>query len=215
MIAGSAQRHARFLSSPRSRVSHAMSADPLRQAETWLADHGDALLAYAVQRTPSAPVAEDLVQETLLSGLKGAGDFRGEAAVRTWLIGILRRKIADFYRRQSRENETLDADAPWPFDADHRWRTRPADWGGDPAQIAESAEFQAALASCLEKLGPTLRPAFQMRVLDEANTEEICSELGITPTNLSVRLARARVLLRDCLERNWLAESSPDSRDRI
>ncbi|MAT69270.1 MAG: RNA polymerase subunit sigma [Planctomycetaceae bacterium] len=178
--------------------------DPLQQAETWLADHGDALLAYAMRRTPSAAAAEDLVQETLLAALKAAGEFRGQAAVQTWLTGILRRKIADFYRRAARDAR-VEAELVEPFNADRQWRERPGDWGGDPAQIAESAEFQAALAACLEKLGPTLRPAFQLRVLDQLKTEEICSELDVTPTNLSVRLARARVLLRECLERTWFA----------
>ena len=123
----------------------------------------------------------------------------------TWLTGILRRKIADFYRKRSREVPAAgEAEISEYFKADGHWATPPADWGGNPATVAESAEFQAALAGCLEKLGPTLRGAFQLRVLDELKTEEVCSMLDISPTNLSVRLTRARLALRDCLEKTWV-----------
>ena len=191
------------------------SPNPLKLAESWLADHGDALLAYAVRRLPGLAVAEDVVQETLLAGLKAAGGFRGEADVRTWLTGILRRKIADFYRRQARETPA-GAGEPGEssFDEQGYWRERPGGWGADPAATAESAEFQAAVARCVEKLPPTLRPAFQLRVLDELKTEEICSMLEISPTNLSVRLARARTLLRGCLERTWFGDAADGSASR-
>ena len=48
-------------------------------------------------------VAEDLVQETLLAALKGFDKFQGRGAERTRLIGILKHKIADHFRRVQRE----------------------------------------------------------------------------------------------------------------
>jgi RNA polymerase sigma-70 factor (ECF subfamily) len=55
----------------------------------------------------------------------------------------------------------------------------------------------------MEKLPKTTATAFAMRELDDLGTPEICKELGISSTNLWVMLHRARLQLRECLERNW------------
>ena len=184
-------------------------ANSAAQVESWLAEHGDSLLAYAARRTPDLATAEDMVQETLAAALVAADSFQGQSAALTWLTGILRRKIADFYRKRSRqppaarEDDLADRIPSERFQTDGHWVDPPAAWADDPAAQAEATEFQAALAECLGNLGPTLRSAFQLRVLDELNTAEICSILEISPTNLSVRLTRARLALRDCLERSW------------
>ncbi|MBX3434367.1 MAG: sigma-70 family RNA polymerase sigma factor [Pirellulales bacterium] len=180
------------------------SSNRAAQAERWLADHGDALLAYAVRRTPDLATAEDMVQETLAAAVVAIASFEGDSTLLTWLTAILRRKIADFYRKRSREVPVAgDEERLEWFADDGHWRASPGEWGSDPAATAEAAEFQEALARCLGRLGPTLRSAFQLRVLDESTTEETCSILGISPTNLSVRLTRARLTLRECLERTW------------
>ncbi len=65
--------------------------------------HADALYGYALKRVMDTNTAEDLVQETYLAVLKAPGSFAGRAAERTWLIGILKHKIADHFRQQCRE----------------------------------------------------------------------------------------------------------------
>jgi RNA polymerase sigma-70 factor (ECF subfamily) len=59
---------------------------------------------------------------------------------------------------------------------------------------------------CLEKLPPNTARVFVMREVMELDTEEICKELTITANNLWVILYRARMSLRECLERNWFAD---------
>ncbi|MCA9261899.1 MAG: sigma-70 family RNA polymerase sigma factor [Planctomycetales bacterium] len=175
-------------------------------AAAWLRDYGDAMLSYAMRRVAALEVAEDLVQETLVAALRNHSDFAGEASLKTWLIAILRRKIIDHYRRSSRQSTaSLDAgsDPSRPFDDRGVWRELPSDWGPTPPERLESQEFMAILRVCIEKLGPTLGPAFEMRVLRELETEEICSLLDISPTNLSVRLNRARQAMRLCLDARW------------
>lgn len=46
---------------------------------------------------------------------------------------------------------------------------------------------------------------FMLRELQGMSTEEICKELGITPTNCWVMLHRARMAFRLCLEQSWLS----------
>jgi len=59
------------------------------------------------------------------------------------------------------------------------------------------------MAFCLEKLPPNTARVFVMREVMELESDEICAELTITANNLWVILYRARMALRECLEKNW------------
>lgn len=80
---------------------------PVQPALAWLAEYGDDLLRYAVARVGQINVAEDLVQETFLAAIRGHREFRRQSSIKTWLTGILRRKIADHYRRQAGGKDPL------------------------------------------------------------------------------------------------------------
>ena len=67
--------------------------------DTWVDQYADYLFNYAVTRVSDAEIAKDIVQETFLAGLKSAKNFKGDAAERTWLIAILKRKVIDHYRK--------------------------------------------------------------------------------------------------------------------
>ena len=74
----------------------------------WVEEHGDALFRFALLRVKDASIAEDLVQETFLSALKGIERFKGKSSLRTWLVGILKHKIIDHFRRNRPEILTSD-----------------------------------------------------------------------------------------------------------
>jgi RNA polymerase sigma-70 factor (ECF subfamily) len=169
----------------------------------WVEEHGDALYRYALLRVSNADLAGDLVQDTFLSALRGIGGFRGGSSVRTWLIGILKHKIIDHYRRN--RIEVLSSDLPPGTegdDLDHVERAS-AKWSEAPSQLVENQEFWATFSRCLAGLPEAHRRAFSMREFDGLPGEEICKVLGVTPTNLWVMLHRARAKLRRCLELNW------------
>jgi len=67
--------------------------------DKWIDLYADDLFYYAVTRVDGHDLAKDLVQETFFSGIKGKDNFRGQAAERTWLVSILKRKIIDHYRK--------------------------------------------------------------------------------------------------------------------
>ncbi|MGD9855037.1 MAG: RNA polymerase sigma factor, partial [Planctomycetaceae bacterium] len=71
--------------------------------ECWVDDHGDALFRFAMVRVGRREIAEDLVQETFLAGLKSRDRFRGQSQERSWLIAILKHKTADWLNRRARE----------------------------------------------------------------------------------------------------------------
>jgi len=173
--------------------------------------HRGYLLRVAVLQLRDNDVAEDVVQDTLLAALQGAGGFSGKSSLKTWLTGILKHKIVDVIRRKGRqpvlasfdeECQLDDLDAL--FDESGHWENPPADWG-NPESALSQQQFFDVMQMCLEKLPPNTARVFVMREVMDLTSEEICKELSITSTNLWVILYRARIALRQCLEQNWFA----------
>jgi len=163
------------------------------------------LQRYASLQLRDPHVAEDAVQETLVAALAGEASFEGRANLRTWLTGILKHKIVDAIRRLSREATMVPLDAEEfdaLFSADGHWVDPPAAWP-DPDASLEQKHFFAALEACLERLPQKTAHAFMMREHLGLETGEICKELAITPTHCWVLLYRARMALRECLEKDW------------
>jgi len=183
----------------------------------WVEVHGDALFRFALLRVRDRTLAEDLVQETLLAALRGRDRFSGRSTERTWLVGILKNKISDHFRRSARESSRdglllREALGDNPFDGRGHWKTGPSDWGTDPAALARHAGFFEQLRRCLSELPGLQGGAFTLREVDGLGTQEICKLLEISETNLWVILHRARMRLRACLEANWFGERKVERR---
>jgi RNA polymerase sigma-70 factor (ECF subfamily) len=106
----------------------------------WVDRYGDYLFRYAMLRVRDRSPAENLVQETFLAGIKDRGSFSGNSSEATRLVGILKHKIMDHFRRQAREAPLEDSDLrdppdSSPFDGSGRWASGPIDWGGNPADL--------------------------------------------------------------------------------
>jgi len=176
----------------------------------WLTEHGDYLYRYALARLRDPHLAEDVVQETMLAAMQGSG-YAGKSSPRTWLTGILKHKIIDQFRRQSREvlletPEEVADEAPGMdefFHDDGHWSEPPQAWG-EPASLLQQDQFLQTLQDCMDRLPKKLARIFLLREVEETDNEEICKELDISPSNAWVMLYRARMGLRKCLEMNWL-----------
>jgi RNA polymerase sigma-70 factor (TIGR02943 family) len=173
-----------------------------------------ALLRYATLQVRDAAVAEDLVQNTLLAALQSLASFRGDAAPVTWLIGILKRQIIDHYRRMSRETplpvsgqgDDAEGDAELLdrlFASDGHWVTKPAVWA-DPEGSLQQEAFLGVLEACLKGLAGQSGRVFALREIMELAPEEICKDLKLSQSNYWVLMHRARLRLRQCVERGWM-----------
>ncbi len=184
----------------------ASGADAL-DASQWLSEHGNALLAYASARLTDREVAEDLVQETFVAAWAARNSFKGDSQARTWLIGILRHKLSDHFRRQAREPITspLPEDPAFDgqFDARGHWRAAPKAWAPDAGTLLENHEFWEVFHQCMANLPEIQGRAFAVRELNQTPATEACQVLQVTPTNLWQLLSRARSRLRRCLEVKW------------
>ncbi|MFN8299521.1 MAG: sigma-70 family RNA polymerase sigma factor [Chitinophagales bacterium] len=180
-----------------------------------MTQYADYLFGYALARVRKAEVAEDLVQDTFFSALRALDTFEARATEKTWLTAILKRKIIDYYRKKSTQNErsVLDKEGDGSFidhffngdgNAGHWTNTAaPTAWGKDFETSVESEQFYAILQQCLNKLPEKWSAAFTLRNMDDLDAEAICKELGITPSNYWVIMHRAKLQLRECLETNW------------
>ena len=172
--------------------------------------HRAYLLRYASLQLRDAGAAEDAVQDTLMAAIEGADRFSGKSSVKTWLTGILKHKIIDHIRRQSREqpllagdNDRSEADVVDAlFLDDGHWRAPPSHWG-DPDKALENKAFMAVFEQCARNLPKKTAHAFMMREVMALDTGEICQELDVTSTHCWVLLHRARLSLRECLEIKW------------
>jgi RNA polymerase sigma-70 factor (ECF subfamily) len=192
-----------------------MNSDVRADPRLWLDRHGDALFRFALSRTGNRTAAEDLVQETFLAGLSAAGRFEGRSSERTWLIGILKHHIGDYYRRLERGPGRTDSEGEQvesAFSPRRQWNVKPTEWTAAPDADLESAELRAALATCLTKLPPRLGRIVALRELAGLETEQVRQETGLTATHIWTLLYRARLLLRGCLEKSGFAAGATRGR---
>ena len=142
--------------------------------------------------------AEDVTQATFATFIEAAPRFEGRSHVRTWLFGILYKKVAEARRELGRDREMDDIDevVERRFDRSGRWSRppRPAD-----ADLYDQ-EIRHAISDCLDAAPDRQRMAFILREVEGLSTDEICKILEVTSTNLGVMLYRIRNRLRECLE---------------
>lgn len=174
--------------------------------EQWVDLHADVLFRYAFARMGDHHMSEELVQQTFLAGLEGFSKFQGKSSVRTWLISILRNKIAGYLRqRQDETVSSLDPESGGDFFERGKWKKAPARWSVNPEEEVNKKEFREQFFNCIKRLSPALADAFILHEMDLQESQEVCSELNISDTGLWSRLHRARLNLRHCLEKNWFA----------
>jgi RNA polymerase sigma-70 factor (ECF subfamily) len=143
------------------------------------------LVRFAQRRLHDPALAEDAVQDVFEAVLSGRARFAGEAALRTWLTGVLKHKVADLRRRraglrrlesQGEGAQALDVECPQPR----------------PDELAEQRQRLRQTLRRIDALPSGLRDAVRLRVLHDQPTEQVCRTLSISEGNLFVRLHRAR-----------------------
>ncbi len=172
----------------------------------WIDLYSDYLFNYTITRVSDREIAQDLVQETFLAGLKSMKNFKGEASERTWLISILKRKIIDHYRKINSNKGKAEVRINYnDAESEGDWlEERVADPFDKTAEdTLQNNELGEAIHNCLDKLPQKQADVFKMKTILNYETEVICNELNITASNLWVIIHRARTAMADCLKTNW------------
>src|SRR5271170_2404469 len=148
----------------------------LSDPERWVELHGDYLFRYAMMRLRDATKAEDAVQETFLAALKGGKSFAGRSAEKSWLVGILKNKISDYYRKASRETSFTDLEfypdegndrfvADGPFKNSWIPELAPQEWS-NPGASLDNEVFWQTFGDCSKKLPKNVATVFTLREVD-------------------------------------------------
>lgn len=173
----------------------------------WIKNYADYLFSYAVSKVNDHDLANDLVQETFLAGIKSVKNFKGESSERTWLIAILKRKIIDHYRRINSIKGKAEVRMGFYSDKDSKYNwieeKAPQSWVYTSDKEIENTELANQLNACIDNLPKKQAVAFKMKNIKDFESEAICNELGISTTNLWVMMHRARTQLQKCMEKNW------------
>lgn len=203
MAPASNARNARL---PTADDSQIVLADPDR----WVDEYGDYLYRYAWSRLRDESAADEVVQETFLAGIRFQDRFTGEGAERAWLLGILKRKLIDHVRmrnRYDRDGSYEDTNDPSAqlFDQKGNWRAE--SFAADtPDGQMESKEIWDVVKNCLQHIPKGQADVFMLSVMEEMDSDQICSELNISSSNLWVRLHRARLALAKCVGARWFQD---------
>ena len=173
----------------------------------WIKNYSDYLFNYTITRVSDREIAQDLVQETFLAGLKSKDNFKGQASERTWLVAILKRKIIDHYRKINSNKGKAEVRMTYNSDSETEgdWlEERVGDVHEKNAEDSiENEELGLAIHNCLDKLPEKQAKIFKMKTLLNYETEAICNEMDITASNLWVIIHRARMAMASCMEDNW------------
>ncbi len=142
--------------------------------------------------------AEDLAQDTMTTFIETAARFEGRSHVRTWIFGILYRKLAEARRgfAKDRRFDAIDDVFESRFSENGSWSR--------PPEAANAAltrkEARREILDCMEGGPERQRLAFHLREVEQLSTNEVCKILEVSTTNLGVMLFRMRNRLRECLE---------------
>ncbi len=147
--------------------------------------------------------AEDVTQQTFLSALEHLKDFREEASFATWLDRIATHAALKILRkRKGLETVSLDqATDPSPDTGEIPHPEYIADWREGPEHLVHRNEIRALLEEALAELDEKYRVVFLLRDVEGLSVRETAELLGLSETNVKVRLLRARLQLREKLTR--------------
>ena len=187
--------------------------DPSGADSQFLVDMRRDMLRFASLQLRDEQLAEDAVQEAIVAALDGQKSFAGRAALKTWVFAILRNRIIDHLRTAKRTvsmSSLVDDDEDWQerletlFNERGHWRDgpRPVVWP-NPEESMQTRQFWAVFEACLDHLPANTGRVFMMREFLGFESDEICSQLGITTSNCHVILHRARLKLRGCMDSGW------------
>jgi RNA polymerase sigma-70 factor (ECF subfamily) len=170
-------------------VSEVLRKDRKATAE-FVARCADCVYPYVrAHLMPRADLVEDLMQDIMLAAWQGLGNFRGDAPLQAWLLGIARHKVEDHYRKRLRAIELQETDEPVPEESASPMFDEQIDLA------AQQQKVQQTLSSLPEAYGLALL----WRYRDNKSIREMAQLSGKTEKAIERLLARARENFR----RRW------------
>lgn len=143
--------------------------------------------------------AEDVVQETYVRAFTGLDMFRGDAAFGTWITRIA---LNESLGRLRRRRPTVD----WETYGENRTQAEIINFPAsaaidDPETTMAQNEVRAVLEQTIDELPDAFRAVFVARIVEGMSVDETADLFGLQPQTVKTRLHRARLLLREGLDK--------------
>ncbi|WP_127717571.1 RNA polymerase sigma factor [Halobacteriovorax sp. HLS] len=144
--------------------------------------------------------AHDVAHSTWMTFFDVVHRFEGRSHIRTFLFGIFYNKVSELRRSNLKysQSDPIDEIMESKFQDNGHWKEG---LPGDPERFLDSSQGLDIISLCLDELPELQKAVFQLKVVEEDESEEICNILDITTTNLRQLLYRAKSRLRECVER--------------
>ena len=178
--------------------------------ENWVNQYTGDLVSWATHKVSDKELAKDLVQDTFLAAALKMESFKGESSAKTWLFSILNYKIIDYYRSKVKQTSTFENQSFSNFfSSDGEWLAdkKPIAWDESDVNLLDNVDFNEVFKECIDALPEKWSMSVKLKYLMSKKGEEICQELGITPTNFWQIMRRAKLQLRECIENNWFQDN--------
>jgi RNA polymerase sigma-70 factor, ECF subfamily len=182
--------------------------------------HTPSMLRVARGYVPSHEIAEEVVQETWISLVKGIGNFEGRSSLRTWLFTVMISIAKSRGVRERRESDaaiaaftggTVDParfrESGDPYPGHWKPDEVPSPFPDTPEGSVLGQELVGVAQRELEKLPDRQRMVVTLRDMLGFDSGEVCELLDISVANQRVLLHRGRAVVRAALE-NYLGDVS-------
>jgi len=173
------------------------------------------MVRVAMAYVPSRAAAEEVVQETWISVMRGIDRFEGRSSLKTWIFRILtnvamrvggrERRSMPFSALAEAERTTEPSVDPDRFlPADHQlfpghWAIMPARWP-TPEEGLLAGETREVIAAAIAELPEAQRTVIALRDVEGWSSDEVCEALEISAGNQRILLHRARSRVRNAIE---------------
>lgn len=154
--------------------------------------------------------AEDVVQDAFLKAYGNLTQFQGQSKFYTWLVRIaVNEALMKLRRRRPERTVSLDQDVETDEDTIPR---EVADWSPNPEQQYNQAELRELLQRTIQGLPAGFRTVFVLRDVEGLSTEETAEALGLSIPAVKSRLLRARLQLRERLNKYFKRRNNGESK---
>jgi RNA polymerase sigma-70 factor (ECF subfamily) len=175
--------------------------------EVLVRQYGGRMLATARRFVGSDEDARDVTQEAFLAAFRAIDGFAGTARLSTWLHRIvINTALMKLRSRRRRREESIEDLLP-RFDEDGHWAEPVAPWETSTDALVEREQTRTMVRKAIERLPANYRSVLLLRDIEELDTEETASLLGLTPNAVKIRLHRARQALRTLLQAELQSET--------
>jgi RNA polymerase sigma-70 factor (ECF subfamily) len=165
--------------------------------ERLMARHKDAVYRQMVKMCGNTDDAEDVLAESLMNAYRAMHQLHDEQAFQGWLATIARRTCGRLRRKEAltpvlhladmaQRGLELVADTPSPED------------------LVLEAETKACLLQAMATIPPLYREVYQLRDTQDLSANEVAQQLGISVAAVKSRLHRARIILRNILDKSLI-----------